>query len=321
MVGYAWTVQIGGTSEPSQEATSVEFAGIERMNFNGDPKYRALNDFRESTPMSTVGTSSLGLPPFLRSFEAAEKTGVRIAAMTYCGFINSAGAPREQDMQAVVDAVTALASALESPLREATLSSESLERAGVRATDVLLEALLEELDRQGLSSSTNELVRDLQLQIGTRVRCPHCTACQHPAKPRLGVRRFDDQTHTSRLRLVAAVRHRGARVFPAPLELPNGLCQPQRGYRMLSRSMVVTQKPHLASESARVVLFRRVGASSQRDIQPAEAPLPLTNAQESAARGVSSRRRAPRDDFPPGSATTTESVRLYRRLWGAPALA
>ena len=165
VVGYAWTVQIGGTSEPSQEATSVEFAGIERMNFNGDPKYRALNDFRESTPMSTVGTSSLGLPPFLRSFEAAEKTGVRIAAMTYCGFINSAGAPREQDMQAVVDAVTALASALESPLREATLSSESLERAGVRATDVLLEALLEELDRQGLSSSTNELVRDLQLRL------------------------------------------------------------------------------------------------------------------------------------------------------------
>lgn len=164
VVGYAWTVQIGGTSEPSLEATSVEFAGIERMEFEGDPKSGALDEFRESTPMSTVGTSSIGLPPLLPSLEAAEKTGLRIAAMTYCGFVNSAGAPREQDMQAVVDAVTALVSALESPLREATLSSESLKRAGVRATDVLLEALLEELDRQELSSSTNELVRDLQFR-------------------------------------------------------------------------------------------------------------------------------------------------------------
>lgn len=173
LLGRSWEIQIGGLEDTPPATSRVEFVSVKEADVLYDPRYQnpsvvevGVPNIPPPTPMLLVhGETVFSLPSPPLTLEAAQQAGVKLVAMTYCGFINAAGEPRDEDVAAVDAAMEAFVSAVAAPMRNAPLTEDGLSAAGKQAADSLMESVLEELRRRGVQDpeADSALVRVLDI--------------------------------------------------------------------------------------------------------------------------------------------------------------
>ena len=165
VVGVSWELYISGAQPGGSTAREVEFVGLRDVEVREDPRYQEpiVEDSSSYVPPPTpplfvLGTTRFGLPSPPRTIEEVRATGVKLVGMTYCGFTNQTGEPREEDIDAVQKATSALLSAAAEPLAAAPLTDDGLAKAGNQAMRALLDSVVDELERRGIRDLDAESV-------------------------------------------------------------------------------------------------------------------------------------------------------------------
>jgi hypothetical protein len=167
-VARTWSLQLDGVlgEAPAQmRGTPIRFgdAGTVYVGNSRDPRGdQNANSCCVERPLVVEGQTSFSLPPAPSTLEEIQERGLKVAAVTYCAFLNDSGAPQEQDIEAVNAAVESLLAALETPLREAAATERELARVAKLAGDALLSDVLRELE----IPESEEAVLDAQGNLG-----------------------------------------------------------------------------------------------------------------------------------------------------------
>ena len=159
VVAQSWEIRLGGTHDAVEPATSVDFSQVNHFQF-ADPwnlPYPLPQEFfgrfePPNTPVLWIGENRRpALPPASSTYDELIDNGLSMAAVTYCGFVNPEGKPRDADVDTVERAMSTFLEVVREPFQAAGLVDAQLEAAGKAASEELFARVLAEHERRGVS--------------------------------------------------------------------------------------------------------------------------------------------------------------------------